>query len=232
MYPGREALLPGPGSGSKQVGKSPVTKVSGGAKTSGPKWMHTLMCVKWKREKVFLSSKMKCNQSLTDTNILSAKRKKTPSRLNSALVYGSKLEDLWIIWIFPFLIWPWGKRGQSYQSLPKKNIKFFSKWMIIGLEWSLTCFIYILDSSFSSSFKFWSSQFISSSICIYNYSSNDSLNDWLLSLELPFCCMYLKKDMSKSCIFLFQVKDLIKMFCNVCVIIWKWIVHQDFNMFT
>ena len=45
MYPGREALLPGPGSGSKQVGKSPVTKVSGGAKTSGPKWMHTLMCV-------------------------------------------------------------------------------------------------------------------------------------------------------------------------------------------
>ena len=83
MYPGREALLPGPGGGSKQVGKSPVTKVSGGAKTSGLKWMHTLMCVKWKREKVFLSSKMKCNQSLTDTNILSAKRKKK-SRLNFA----------------------------------------------------------------------------------------------------------------------------------------------------
>ena len=32
---------------------------------------------------MFLSSKMKCNQSLTDTNILSAKRKKK-SRLNFA----------------------------------------------------------------------------------------------------------------------------------------------------
>lgn len=95
MYPGREALLPGPGGGSKQVDKSPVTKVSGGAKTSGPKWMHTLMCVKWKREKVFLSSKMKCNQSLTDTNILSAKRKKNRVSILHSMVYGRmKLENL------------------------------------------------------------------------------------------------------------------------------------------
>ena len=44
----------GPGGGSKQVGKSPVTKVSGGAKTSGPKWMHTLM--QWMTEGAFLHS--------------------------------------------------------------------------------------------------------------------------------------------------------------------------------
>ena len=53
---------------------------------------------------------------------------------------------------------------------------------------TLTCFIYILDSSFSSSFSFLSSKFSSSSICNLNYSSNDNSNDWLLSFELPVRC--------------------------------------------
>ena len=58
-------------------------------------------------------------------------RKKEKNRVSilHSMVYGRmKLENLWIIWIFPFLIWPWGKRGPSYQSLPKKDIKI--KWSL------------------------------------------------------------------------------------------------------
>ena len=52
----------------------------------------------------------------------------------------------------------------------------------------MTCFIYILNNSLSSSFSFSFSKFSSSSICNQNNSSNDNLNDCFLSFELPVCC--------------------------------------------
>ena len=50
------------------------------------------------------------------------------------------------------------------------RIIFQSHWIVHfdimdNRNWTMTCFIYILDSSFSSSSKFWSSKFPSSSIC-------------------------------------------------------------------
>ena len=52
-------------------------------------------------------------------------------------------------------------------------------------ECTKACFIYILDSSFSTSSKFWSINFPSSSIC----SSNDNWNDWTVSFEITFHCI-------------------------------------------
>ena len=64
-----------------------------------------------------------------------------------------------------------------------------------------TCFIYILDSSFSSSSKFWSSKFPSGSICSKKSSSNDNWNDWMLSLEITFHCT--AKEIGAKATFLF-----------------------------
>ena len=67
----------------------------------------------------------------------------------------------------------------SIANVNSRNIRYWAK------SRSMTCFIYILDSSFSISFIFSSSKFASSSICNYHYSSNDNSNDWLLSFDLP-----------------------------------------------
>ena len=48
------------------------------------------------------------------------------------------------------------------ESLPRFSSNLIAK---VYTSKFMTCFIYILDSSFPSSFKFWSSKFPSSSIC-------------------------------------------------------------------
>ena len=64
-----------------------------------------------------------------------------------------------------------------------------------------TCFIYILDSSFSSSSKLWSCQFPSCYICSYKSSWNDNWNDWMLSFEIAFHCT--AKEMGAKAAFIF-----------------------------
>ena len=84
----------------------------------------------------------------------------------------------------------------------------------------VTCFIYPLDSSLSSSFKFWSSKFPSSSICSQKSSSNDIWNDWMLSFEIAFHCT--SKEIGAKAAFLFWLTDLFKFFWNTVKCYLKW----------
>jgi hypothetical protein len=71
--------------------------------------------------------------------------------------------------------WRWLLEANLSQKLLKKYPKFISKNLIMG------CFIYILDSSNSSSFTFWYSEFTSSSRSnwtgIWTGNSNGSWTD-------------------------------------------------------
>ena len=78
----------------------------------------------------------------------------------------------------------WGVTMLSNLLISNVLFSFLILFDRLGGDWakrSLVCFIYILDSSNSSSFTFWTSQFTSSSRCnwtgIWTGNSNDSWTD-------------------------------------------------------
>ena len=68
------------------------------------------------------------------------------------------------------------KKGFHQKTLILKfyHISWNMEWLLILI--TLACFIYILDSSNSSSFTFWTSQFTSSSRCNWTGISTSNLN--------------------------------------------------------
>ena len=85
--------------------------------------------------------------------------------------------------------------GKSCVCIESKKSEFlvcldhFSKYLkyIRNFEkQSKACLIYTFALSFSSSFAFQANKFTSSYICNSNDKWNDILNDWMLSVQIPF----------------------------------------------
>ena len=78
-------------------------------------------------------------------------------------------ELMW--WIDIWVICQWNKFGEKVQC-----------------EYS-ACLIYTFSLLFSSSFAFQTGRFTSSYICHSDDKWNDISNDWMLSVQLSFCCI-------------------------------------------